>query len=119
MSTSVWTLTVDDEDSVVTTVHFSEAAALEALRDNYCDGMDLPQDAGEMVDFLNKPSWEGGPGVVFWIEEHILDAEPEPELAPVSAPSQEVAIAEIRRLASAHDLAVSIGSVHGVKREEQ
>lgn len=72
MSISVWTLTVD-EDSVITTVHPSEESAVEAIINNYCQGMDLPQDDGEVVDFLTKPSWEGGPGLVFWIEQHILE----------------------------------------------
>lgn len=112
---SVWTLTVDEggNDSVVTTVHPSEVAALQALRDNYCDGVDLPLDDSELVDFLTKPSWEGGPGVVFSIEEHDLDIPPASFIpAPTADPL--AAITEIRALAHANDLAVSIVTISDV-----
>ncbi len=110
----VWTLTVDD-DEIVTTVHPSEKAALQALRDNYCDGMDLPVDDDELSDVLTKPTWEGGPGVVFCIEEHAVDATPaapEPVAAPILDPVD--AIAAIRRLAAAANLAVSTVTVSDV-----
>jgi len=107
---TVWTLTVD-EDSVVTTVHASEAEAVQALRDNYCDGMDVPQSDDEFVDFLIKPTWEGGPGVVFCIEDHDIDV---PTVATPASADPVAAISEIRRLAAAANVAVSIVTIPDV-----
>ncbi len=109
MSTvTVWTLTVDDGGGVATTVHPSEAAAMITLRDNYSE-LDLPADDGELVDYLTHSTWEGGPGVVFYIEAHDLDL---PAAEPATDPF--AAITEIRRLAAAANVAVSVVTVADV-----
>lgn len=109
MSTAtVWTLTVDDGDGIATTVHPSEAAAMITLRDNYSE-LDLPADDGGLVDYLTHSTWEGGPGVVFYIEAHDIDL---PAAEPVTDPF--AAITEIRRLAAASNVAVSVVTVADV-----
>lgn len=108
---TVWTLTVDDNDGIATTVHPSEAAAMIALRDNYSE-LDLPADDGELVDYLTHSTWEGGPGIVFYIEAHDIDVPTEPATPSPSDPI--AAMTEIRRLAAAANVAVSAVTVSDV-----
>ncbi len=113
---TVWTLTADDNDGITTTVHRSEAAAMITLRDRY-SALDLPADDGDLVDYLTRSTWEGGPGVVVYIEAHDIEARGADQPAgaapaPPADPSQ--AISDIRRLAGAADLAVSIVTISDV-----
>ncbi len=70
---TIWTLTLDFEDNIVTTVHFDEVYG--TLRDVFGEDREdeLPEGDDDLVDYLAKPSWEGGIGAVFYIERHILD----------------------------------------------
>ncbi len=70
-----WTLTLDYEDNIVTTVHFDESEVYGTLRDVFGEDREdeLPEGDDDLVDYLAKPSWEGGIGAVFYIERHILD----------------------------------------------
>ena len=108
---TVWTLTVDDSDGIATTVYSSEASAMIALRDNYSE-LDLPSDDGELVDYLTHSTWEGGPGLVFYIEAHDIDVPAAAVTPPAADPI--TAITEIRRLAAAANLAVSIVTISDV-----
>ena len=108
---TVWTLTVDDSDGIATTVHPSEAAAMIALRDNDSE-LELPDDDGELVDYLTHSTWEGGPGIVFYIESHDIVVAIASATPPPSDPI--AAITEIRRLAAAANVAVSIVTISDV-----
>jgi hypothetical protein len=74
-SIAVWTLTLDFQDTIVTTVHADEAEVYGTLRDIFGEDREdeLPEDDGALVDYLTKPSWEGGIGAVFYIERHTVD----------------------------------------------
>ena len=73
---AVWTLTLDFQDTIVTTVHTDESEVYGTLRDVFGEDREdaLPDDDGALVAHLTAPSWEGGIGAVFYIERHILDA---------------------------------------------
>jgi hypothetical protein len=74
-SITVWTLTLDFQDTIITTVYADEAEVYGTLRDIFGEDREdeLPEDDGTLVDCLTKPSWEGGIGAVFYIERHTLD----------------------------------------------
>lgn len=71
---SIWTLTLDFQDTIVTTVHTDESEVYGTLRDLFGEDRDddLPDDDGALVDYLTKPSFEGGIGAVFYIERHLV-----------------------------------------------
>jgi len=71
---AIWTLTLDFQDSIVTTVHTDEKEVFGTLRDLFGEDRDdeLPDDDGALVDYLTKPSFEGGIGAVFYIERHVV-----------------------------------------------
>lgn len=65
MST-IWTLTVDDNESITTTVHDSQAAVFAALRTNYdADGELADLDDGDMTQSLIDTQ-----GLVIYIGDH-------------------------------------------------
>jgi|GEM_PF-4277212 len=70
----IWTLTLDFQDSIVTTVHTDESEVYGTLRDLFGEDREdeLPEDDGALVDYLTKPTFEGGIGAVFYIERHIV-----------------------------------------------
>lgn len=74
-SLTVWTLTLDFQDTIVTYVHTDESEVYGTLRDIFGEDRDdeLPEDDGALVDYLTTPSWEGGIGAVFYIETHTVD----------------------------------------------